>query len=150
MRLPEGADLDYTAGTLVVKDGKVLLTDHKKYDLWLEPGGHIEEGETPDEAAIRETREETGYIVKIHPDFAPAEFESDRHHLPRPFESSMMKVREGHWHCNFLFVAQTVERVEDYELDDSELLWAESSDLEDLRVSEDTRKACEKVLEMMQ
>jgi 8-oxo-dGTP pyrophosphatase MutT (NUDIX family) len=33
--------------------------------VWVIPGGGIETGETPEEAAIRETREESGYEVKI-------------------------------------------------------------------------------------
>ncbi|MFI5363494.1 MAG: NUDIX domain-containing protein [Elusimicrobiota bacterium] len=43
-----------------VRDGKVLLLKHKKLGLWLAPGGHIDEGELPDEAVLRELREETG------------------------------------------------------------------------------------------
>ncbi len=49
--------------TYILKDEEVLLI-HKKKGLGAgminAPGGHIEEGETPEEAAIRETREEVG------------------------------------------------------------------------------------------
>ena len=31
---------------------KVLLVKHKKYNKWLQPGGHIEDNETPEEAAL--------------------------------------------------------------------------------------------------
>ena len=35
---------------------------HKERDTWESPGGHIDEGETPLEAAERELYEETGAI----------------------------------------------------------------------------------------
>ncbi|MCL5413284.1 MAG: NUDIX hydrolase [Candidatus Marsarchaeota archaeon] len=47
------------AGCVIVNKGKILLLKHKKLGVWLYPGGHIEEGEMPTEAAIREAKEET-------------------------------------------------------------------------------------------
>lgn len=38
--------------------GKIYLGYHKKADDWIPPGGHIEPGETPVDAAIREMEEE--------------------------------------------------------------------------------------------
>jgi 8-oxo-dGTP pyrophosphatase MutT (NUDIX family) len=54
-RVPESADRDFVAGAFIVNEGEILFLRHKKYNLWLQPGGHIEERESPDEAAIRET-----------------------------------------------------------------------------------------------
>jgi 8-oxo-dGTP pyrophosphatase MutT (NUDIX family) len=42
---------------------KTLLIHHRKYDKWMPPGGHLEGHENPVEAAIRETREETGLDI---------------------------------------------------------------------------------------
>ena len=44
----------FTVAVFVVWEGKVLLHFHRKLGMWLPPGGHIEEGELPDEAAVRE------------------------------------------------------------------------------------------------
>ena len=50
----------FVATGYLVRDGKTLLLKHRKLGMWLPPGGHIEEGETPDEAVLREVLEETG------------------------------------------------------------------------------------------
>lgn len=54
-----------TASAIVVSDDgtRVLLHRHKRLGLWLQPGGHIEPGETPWEGARREALEETGLPV---------------------------------------------------------------------------------------
>lgn len=44
---------------------KVLLVRRRDVPIWVIPGGGIEPGETPEEGAIREAKEETGFDVKI-------------------------------------------------------------------------------------
>jgi len=54
-------------GVIIQKDHKILLGKRKSphgYATWSFPGGHIEENETPEECAIRETQEETGLIIE--------------------------------------------------------------------------------------
>jgi ADP-ribose pyrophosphatase YjhB (NUDIX family) len=57
----------FVATGYVVRNGKTLLLYHKKLKMWLPPGGHIDEGELPDEAVMREIKEETGLDVEILP-----------------------------------------------------------------------------------
>jgi 8-oxo-dGTP pyrophosphatase MutT (NUDIX family) len=52
-----------TASAIVTGDAGVVLHLHKRLSIWLQPGGHIDAGEHPWEAAERETREETGLPV---------------------------------------------------------------------------------------
>jgi 8-oxo-dGTP pyrophosphatase MutT (NUDIX family) len=49
------------AGGVVMHDGKMLLLDRPKRGEVRLPKGHVEPGESAREAALRETREETGY-----------------------------------------------------------------------------------------
>ena len=53
---------------VVVKRDEILLIKrgiHPHKGFWCQPGGVIDEGETPEEAAVRETREETGIEVEV-------------------------------------------------------------------------------------
>lgn len=58
--MPQGA-------FVIIQDDNldILLVKRKDVPLWDLPGGRIEEGETPESAAIREACEETGYNVTI-------------------------------------------------------------------------------------
>ena len=87
----------YAAGTLIVADGNVLFLrrgnggDHP--GEWAFAGGHIEAGETPEEAARRETQEETGYephkLIELgKSDDGAAEFTTFYHEC-RPFDVAL-------------------------------------------------------------
>lgn len=55
-------------GVLLIKNGKVLLTKRaiEPYKgLYDTIGGFVKNGETPEEASIRETKEETGLDIKL-------------------------------------------------------------------------------------
>jgi 8-oxo-dGTP pyrophosphatase MutT (NUDIX family) len=49
-----------TASAIVVGPRGVVLHLHKRLGLWLQPGGHVDSGEAPVRAALRELSEETG------------------------------------------------------------------------------------------
>jgi 8-oxo-dGTP pyrophosphatase MutT (NUDIX family) len=57
--------IDFVADIYIVNNGRVLLRKHDKYKIWLPVGGHIELNEAPNEAAVREAKEEVGLDVEI-------------------------------------------------------------------------------------
>jgi 8-oxo-dGTP pyrophosphatase MutT (NUDIX family) len=80
----EHADPTHVTGSAIVRDddGRVLLHRHKRLGIWLQPGGHLETGEQPWDAAVRETREETG-VAATHPAGDPFLVHVDVHEGPR-------------------------------------------------------------------
>jgi 8-oxo-dGTP pyrophosphatase MutT (NUDIX family) len=59
--------LEIPSVTVAVRDekGRVLLARHSEGDVWVMPGGAVEPEETPADAAVRETWEETGLLVDL-------------------------------------------------------------------------------------
>ncbi len=88
-----------TAQAFVWHEGKLLLHRHKRWPLWLGPGGHVDAGELPSDAAIRETVEETGVLATI-PITATD---------PIPIDVDIHEIPDGHIHYDirYLFVAHS-------------------------------------------
>ncbi len=55
---------EYCAGGLVFYNRRLLMI-HRIRGTWIFPKGHIDPGETPEEAALREVREESGIQARI-------------------------------------------------------------------------------------
>ena len=62
----EHADPVHVTGSAIIVGRRgVVLHLHKRLQRWLQPGGHVEPGETPWDAARREAVEETGLAVEL-------------------------------------------------------------------------------------
>jgi 8-oxo-dGTP pyrophosphatase MutT (NUDIX family) len=93
-----------TASGLVIKDGKTLLIFHPYIKQWFQPGGHIDDGESPIEAAIREVYEETGILCDSYEgQLDPVDI--DLHEIP----ANPKKSEDAHLHIDLLFVLQVIE-----------------------------------------
>jgi 8-oxo-dGTP pyrophosphatase MutT (NUDIX family) len=71
-----------TGSAFIISERGVVLHKHKKLGIWVQPGGHIETGETPAQAALREGGEETGLSV-AHLESGPLLVHVDVHPGPR-------------------------------------------------------------------
>ncbi len=56
----EANPIHVTGSGIVVGARGVVLLKHKRLGFWLQPGGHVDPGEMPWTAALRESEEETG------------------------------------------------------------------------------------------
>jgi ADP-ribose pyrophosphatase YjhB (NUDIX family) len=54
-----------TVCVVVIDDGNILLTKRNDFHIWCLPSGGVEDGETAAEAAIRETKEESGVDIQL-------------------------------------------------------------------------------------
>lgn len=64
----ETIKVEVVAGVVIKKDGKYLLLQEKQpkaYMLWNFPAGKVDIGESFEQAAIREAKEESGYDVEL-------------------------------------------------------------------------------------
>jgi len=87
-----------TASGLVIHNKKVLLIFHPFIKRWFQPGGHIDDGESPIDAAIREVYEETGFVcVPDSKDLEPIDI--DIHEIP----ANPKKGEDAHLHIDLLY-----------------------------------------------
>ena len=66
------------AGGLVLRSGNVLLVHRPKYDDWTFPKGKCEDGESDEDCALREVREETGLRCELVEEAATTEYVDSR------------------------------------------------------------------------
>lgn len=108
---PQANDHHVTASAFVVSTRGVILLCHRLLGIWVQPGGHVDDGEGPAQAAVRETLEETG-LVTLHVEPVTI-FHVDVHPGPH-----------GHTHYDlrYLLVAPPVDPVP-HEGESAEVYW---------------------------
>lgn len=72
--------MEIIARAVVVRDGAVLLVQEIAAGYWFLPGGHVEEGETPEIALVRELREELDAGATVGARLGEIENVWDGHH----------------------------------------------------------------------
>lgn len=106
---------EFTASVYLIDNQKILLIYHRKLQKWLPPGGHIENNETPAEAARREVKEETGYEIEfILQENLTLHFPNAKS-IERPYlclleEIPAYQEHPAHQHVDFVYIAKPLKQ----------------------------------------
>lgn len=141
--------IDFTVAIFVVHEGKVLLIHHRNLDRWLPLGGHIELDEDPEQAALREAKEESGLDVELLGDRAPTTGPGTRA-LIAPRFLDIHCITDTHEHIGMIYWARprkgtlTLASAEHHDI-----RWCDVADLEGLQppISDAVKWYCRKAIE---
>lgn len=98
---------------IIFRDGKLALIHNGKFDYYMFPGGGIEEGESHEEALIREVKEESGLVVipeSIHEYGSALRLSKSNH-----FENTIFEQK------NYYYLCETQDTIETTEFDVHEI-----------------------------
>lgn len=140
---------DLSVAGYIFDQNKVLLIHHRKHDLWLPVGGHLDENETPDQALLREIKEEIGLDVEILNQNDMPLKGNTKFNLATPFYVNVHSVGD-HDHCCFFYVCKALNPEQlkiNKEL--KNFAWFTKSDLDkgQIPVPDDVKNQCLKAFD---
>ena len=97
--------IDFTVAIFIVHAGKILLIHNRKLDKWLPLGGHIELDEDPEQAALREAKEESGLDVELLGERPPTTSPGTRA-LIAPRFLDIHRISDTHEHIGLIYWAK--------------------------------------------
>jgi 8-oxo-dGTP pyrophosphatase MutT (NUDIX family) len=141
----------FTATTFVVHKNKVLLHQHKRLGTWLPAGGHIDRDELPEEAAVREVKEETGLEVTLYnPDTAIFPADHDACQLHRPVHLLLENINPFHQHIDFIYYATAVsDQLNPANGETNRLKWFDQTDLENTEMPANVQACAQEALVLL-
>ncbi len=120
-----------TVSGFVVHDGRVALHWHRKIGAWLPAGGHIEPGEDPVEAALREVREEFALEAAVLPLAQRLVYQGGPTQLEPPFTVLECFPEPNHVHFDLVYFCRLVGGYPGHSYDpDNEVVWFDTVMLE--------------------
>jgi 8-oxo-dGTP pyrophosphatase MutT (NUDIX family) len=138
----------FTATVLVVHRDKVLLHRHKKRGSLLPVGGHVDRDELPQDAALREAREEAGLEIALHN--TDALHFGDVLVLARPAHMLLVNMNPYHQHIDFIYYATaTTDQVQPLDGESDQLFWLTKAELIATPMAENIRGLALEALEQL-
>ena len=125
------------------QDKKILLVKHHLFDKWVQPGGHIEDDETPEEAATREVFEETGIRTKLIGERFPREDDMIR---PLGIQSNMKDNGDRYFTIIYAAVPNNIDEDILISNESTDAGWFSRGELENLSVFPDVRITMDYIL----
>ena len=125
--------IDLVVAGYIYDKNKVLLIHHRKLDMWLPVGGHIQKNETPDDALLREIKEEVGLDVVLADGLRPFTKETSGYkELIPPMFLNRNRISDTHEHVTLTYFARAeTDRLAILDHEKSaEIKWFTRSDLE--------------------
>lgn len=129
--------IDFTVETFIVYKDRVLLRFHDKYKFWCSVGGHIELEEDPNQAALREIKEEVGLDVELwkgQKRFHTTEPTFDN--LIPPVGMNRHRASPGHEHVTLVYFATTQSDQLTLEHPADECRWVSHAELDEMDLKE--------------
>ena len=122
---------------------KILLVKHSDYDKWVQPGGHIEDDETPEEAAVREVYEETGLKITLIGEHFPREED-----LIRPLGVQCNRKQDGNRFIDIIYAAKPNSDNIELKINDesTEIGWFSRNELDRMPVFQDVKITMDYIL----
>ena len=144
--------IDFTVALFIVHQEKVLLVHHRKLGKWLPIGGHIELDEDPEQAALREAKEESGFDVELIGERPPTTEDGTRA-LISPRFLDIHRISDTHEHIGMIYWARPKSgELALAEAEHHDIRWCNKRELEALEppISGAIRWYCLKALEEIQ
>lgn len=140
----------FTTSVYVVSQNQVLLHLHRSLKLWLPVGGHIDRDELPQEAALREAKEESGLAIEIVHDPLPLLLDERVRVLIPPRYTLLQTINPFHEHIDVVFYARTSQRElqsEDGHAD--HIRWIALDELDTLAAPENVRYCAREAIKLL-
>lgn len=139
----------FTVTTTIVHEDKALLHFHKSLKKWLPLGGHIDRDELPEDAAVREAKEEAGIDVVIHSPYKVKKYAGAKD-IKGPGRIMLHDINKHHQHIDFSFYATAnTFKLKPAVKETKKLRWFTAKEIKKIKAPEDVKTRAFEALDIL-